>query len=224
MFDNDADIETNIEHFEKSTVDAATEILGKKTSKKKAWITSEVLNKCDKRRELKKKKKNCPQAKKEYSKINKYIKKEMVKAKEKWIEDQCIEIESNLKMNNSKKAYDTVKTLTKPMQSKVNSIKDKNGDIIMEKSKIMKRWTEYCTELYNYELQGDDRVLDTENSQSDDKVNDILKSEVEEAVKMLKKGKSPGIDNIPGELIQAGGEDMITALLNICNQIWKNKI
>ena len=110
------------------------------------------------------------------------------------------------------------------MQSKVNSIKDKNGDIIMEKSKIMKRWTEYCTELYNYELQGDDRVLDTENSQSDDKVNDILKSEVEEAVKMLKKGKSPGIDNIPGELIQAGGEDMITALHNICNQIWKDKI
>ena len=38
----------------------------------------------------------------------------------------------------------------------------------------------------------------------------------------MKKGKSPGIDNIPGELIQAGGEFMISALLNICNHIWIN--
>ena len=39
---------------------------------------------------------------------------------------------------------------------------------------------------------------------------------------MLKKGKSPGVDNIPGELIQAGGEYMSRALLNICNQIWRD--
>ena len=47
-----------------------------------------------------------------------------------------------------------------------------------------------------------------------------MRSEIEEAIKSLKKGKSPGIDNIPGELIQAGGEHMTTALLNICNIIW----
>ena len=47
-------------------------------------------------------------------------------------------------------------------------------------------------------------------------------SEIQEAIKMLKKDKSPGVDNIPGELIQAGGEHMATALHNICNQIWKN--
>ena len=38
----------------------------------------------------------------------------------------------------------------------------------------------------------------------------------------MKKGKSPWVDNIPGELIQAGGEYMTTALHNICNKIWKN--
>ena len=31
----------------------------------------------------------------------------------------------------------------------------------------------------------------------------ILKSEIEKAVKSLKKGKSPGNDNIPSELVQA---------------------
>ena len=37
----------------------------------------------------------------------------------------------------------------------------------------------------------------------------ILREEAEAAVKSLKKGKSAGVDNIPSELVQAGGEAMI---------------
>ena len=37
----------------------------------------------------------------------------------------------------------------------------------------------------------------------------------------MKKGKSAGVDNIPAELVQAGGEDAITALTTICNRIWQ---
>ena len=49
----------------------------------------------------------------------------------------------------------------------------------------------------------------------------ILCREVEAAVQSLKKGKSSGVDNIPAELVQAGGEDVITALTTICNKIWQ---
>ena len=34
-------------------------------------------------------------------------------------------------------------------------------------------------------------------------------------------GKSAGVDNIPAELVQAGGETMIDILTAICNKIWK---
>ena len=37
----------------------------------------------------------------------------------------------------------------------------------------------------------------------------------------MRKGKSAGVDNIPAELVQAGGEDVITALTTICNKIWQ---
>ena len=37
----------------------------------------------------------------------------------------------------------------------------------------------------------------------------------------MKKGKSAGVNNIPAELVQAGGEDVITALTTICNRIWQ---
>ena len=49
----------------------------------------------------------------------------------------------------------------------------------------------------------------------------ILRKEVEDAVQALKKGKSAGVDNIPAELVQAGGEDVITVLTTICNRIWQ---
>ena len=49
----------------------------------------------------------------------------------------------------------------------------------------------------------------------------ILREEDKVAVKSLKKGKSPGIDNIPGELVQAGGDAVIGDLCKICNKIWQ---
>ena len=47
------------------------------------------------------------------------------------------------------------------------------------------------------------------------------REEVEIAVASLKKGKSAGVDNIPAELVQAGGETMIDVLTEICNRIWR---
>ena len=46
-----------------------------------------------------------------------------------------------------------------------------------------------------------------------------LEVDMVEILLVLKKGKSSGVDNIPAELVQAGGEDIITALTTICNKI-----
>ena len=45
------------------------------------------------------------------------------------------------------------------------------------------------------------------------------KKKVEAAVQPLKKGKSAEVDNTPAELVQAGGEDVITAIITICSKI-----
>ena len=51
--------------------------------------------------------------------------------------------------------------------------------------------------------------------------NPTLQEEVEAAEKSLNKGKSAGMDNIPSELVQAGGEAMIDMLLIIYNKMWQ---
>ena len=55
---------------------------------------------------------------------------------------------------------------------------------------------------------GDPKVRDVPPPTNNDSYP-ILREEVEAAVKSLKKGKSVGVDDIPLELVHAGGEAMI---------------
>ena len=51
----------------------------------------------------------------------------------------------------------------------------------------------------------------------------MLGEEVEEAVHSLKAGKSPGVDNIPSELLRNGGEATTTVMTAICQTISETK-
>ena len=53
--DEDMDINTMITTFNTTVTDAASEILGKKRRRKKPWVTRDVLDLCDERRDLKSK-------------------------------------------------------------------------------------------------------------------------------------------------------------------------
>ena len=85
------------------------------------------------------------------------------------------------------------------------------------RTRYIEPMTEYCTELYNHKTSGEPSVLDCPQTDTDDD-HPILRKEVEAAVQSLKKRKSAGVDNIPAELVQTGGEDVITALTTICNK------
>ena len=64
--------------------ETASEILGKHRQKKKPWITAEILDLCDERRELMKKRFE-PEGSEKYKEVNNNIKRCMVKAKENWV-------------------------------------------------------------------------------------------------------------------------------------------
>ena len=189
--------------------------------KKKTWVTKDVLDLCDKRRYLKKKRYEAEGAK-EYREANRRIRRAAKKAKEDWIGDQCEEIETCLNKNNSKRAYQLVKDLTSEKQGRSSTIQDKSRKCLTEEKEILSRWTEYCSELYTYESCGDNAVLDCSQSPEED-LQSIVREEAEIAVASLKKGKSAGVDNIPAELVQAGGETMIDVLTGICNRIWRTE-
>ena len=91
---------------------------------------------------------------------------------------------------------------------------------VSEENESLNRWTEYCSDLHNYETDRDPIVLDCSQI-PDEEHYSILREEVEAAAKALKMGKSAGMDNIAAQLVQAGGEAMIEILSAICNKIWR---
>ena len=126
--------------------------------RKKPWITAEILDLCDKRRELRKKRFE-PEGSEKYKEVNNNIKRCMKKAKENWIGEHCSEIEENLRKNNSKRAYQLVKDLTTVKREKATTVQDRSEKCLTEERQILNRWKEYCSELYNYKANGDPSVL-----------------------------------------------------------------
>ena len=207
--------------FNTAVTETAMEVLGKKRIIKKPWVTPDLLELCDERRNLKKSKYDSIEEADKYRQADKRVKMNMRKAKENWIAEQCKDIDKNLKLNNTKKAYQVVKDLTNNKQGRPSTILDKDGKCLTESKDILSRWTEYTSELYSHSTTGDLEKLNTNPSTDTDNFP-ILREEVEIAVKSLKKGKSAGIDNIPGELVQAGGRAMIEALHKLCQKIWES--
>ena len=66
-----------------------------------------------------------------------------------------------------------------------------------------------CTHITQKEIQ------QYSNEPSDQDNFHILESEVESAIRALKIGKSPGVNNIPSQLLKSGGNILITIFTDI---------
>ena len=113
-----------VTYFYKAVTDTAAELLGKQRRKRNPWVIPEILDLCDQRRDLKKKRGE-PEGAKDYRDIKRKIRTEMKMAKETWIQGLCQEVEACLRKNNSKKAYQLVTDLTTEKQGKSTTIQDR---------------------------------------------------------------------------------------------------
>ena len=131
MSNEDTDIDSMITTLNTAVTETASEILGKHRQKRKPWVTAEILDLCDKRRELRKKRFE-PEGSEKYKELNNNIKRCTKKAKENWIREQCSEIEENLRKNNSERAYRLVKDLTTVKQGETTTVQDRSGKCLTE--------------------------------------------------------------------------------------------
>ena len=72
MNNEDTDLDSMITTFNTAVIETASEIPGKH-QKKKTWVTAEILDLCDKRRELRKKRFE-PEGSEKYKEVNNNIK------------------------------------------------------------------------------------------------------------------------------------------------------
>ena len=205
---------------------AGEKVLGKVRYKKQSWMTDDILDRCDERRKLKSRKNSSPEKGQEYRTFNSKLRRIMRETKAEWIEKQCSSIDQDIRNGiQSKRGYETLKTLTnsnREKKKKQNVIENKKSKLLTEELEVRKRWTEYCKDLYNYPIKPDTNRLVSRDADSGENLP-ILRSEVENALKCLKKGKAPGIDNIPGELLINGGTQLVDILTKLCQKVWEEK-
>ena len=77
--------------------------------------------------------------------MDREVRKKMKAAKEGWIEKHC---KKGMMSGNSKKAYNTLKALSKTQQHKSAVIEDSSRNILTESTAILNQCTEYCSDLY----------------------------------------------------------------------------
>jgi hypothetical protein len=95
-------------------------------------------------------------------------------------------------------------------------VKDEKGDLLADSHNILNRWKNYLSQLLNVHNVSDVRQMEVHTAEP--LVPGYSRLEVEIAIAKLIKYKSPGSDQIPAELIQAGREMLLSVRL-VCYHV-----
>ena len=113
--------------------------------------------------------------------------------------------------------------MTRRPTSSLDALKSRDGHVITEShQQILNQWKEYCAKLYS-----DSNVRSSAGT--------ILRfygfhadlpfrTEVKKALRKLKKAKAPGFDDVPVELLQAGGDATVDVLHKPCENLAREGI
>jgi hypothetical protein len=100
-------------------------------------------------------------------------------------------------------------------------VKDDKGDLVADSHSILARCRNYFSQLLN--VHGIIDVRQREMHTAKPLVPELSASEFELAIEKLKTHKSPGIDQIPAELIKAGAKTICCQIHKLIISIWNKE-
>ncbi|KAI0224962.1 hypothetical protein LSAT2_024073 [Lamellibrachia satsuma] len=157
---------------------------------------------------------------KEYQERNKTVKKKTKRDKKTYVEKLANEAEIAARQNNSRELYKITRQLAGKNKSTSRPIRDKQGNLLTKESLQLQRWKEYFQDILN--RPPPDSIPNIEETNEDLNINcgRISKEEIKRAIKKLKLGKAPGIDNIPSDVLKADIGATTNVLYSVLNEIW----
>nr|KAG5709545.1 hypothetical protein BaRGS_001595 [Batillaria attramentaria] len=227
--DSGMDIETQWEHSKKLWHDTCEEVLGKRKTQHKEWISADTIQKL----EVRKKKKTAlntsrtrrakAKAQEEYTAADREVKRSTRKDKRDYIDNLANQAEEAARQGNLKDLYQVTKKLAGKFQQTDKPVKDKNGHPLTTTEEQLKRWAEHFRELLNRpipETPPDIPPAETELPINCDKPS---KAEIRKAIMTLRNGKAAGPDEIPAEAIKADTETAVNMLHSLFSKIWEKE-
>ena len=185
------------------------ESLTSKKEKKQEWMTDEILHMMEERRKLKGRNVN------EYNKLHKSILRKIKEAKETRLTEKCMEIENLQQKHDDFNMHKKIKEMQNTSkQYNTGIIVDNEGQILIRIEDRLRRWKQYMQELFEDPTR---TTLEMNNPYGPE----ITNEEVEMAIKRLKDGKSPGPDDVHGEILKLLETPQITAITRLFNNIYE---
>ena len=152
-----------------------------------------------------------------YREKDKTIRAACTKAKEKWLNDQCKEIEDLEERKQFRPMHQKIKEFTgKKRTIHAAGICDREGNILFEGEKIAKRWVEYIQELLSDPQRSTKLNIATQEGAK------IMGNEVRHAIASLKSDKATGGDGISAEVLKALNDKGITIVTELLNLIYEH--
>jgi hypothetical protein len=131
------------------------------------------------------------------------------------------ELEANNKKKTLRDLYRGINEFKKGYQPRINITKDENGNLIAVPQNVLNRWKNFFNQVLNVHGIHDVRQMDIHTAEP--LVPEPSLVEVEIAIGKLKSYKSPGTDNIPAELIKAGGETLYSEIHRFICCVWNKE-
>ena len=102
---------------------------------------------------------------------------------------------------------------------------DENGQVICEEDQVRGRWKEYFASLFQANGEMQQRVsgdVSGGEAQVEENADEITLEEVQRSIARLKSRKTPGVCEVSGEMLKAGGEVVVEWLHRFVNRAWKS--
>jgi hypothetical protein len=141
--------------------------------------------------------------------------------KKEYLKGKINELETNNRNKNIRDLYRGINEFKKGYQPIINIIRDENGNLIADPQNVLNRWKNFFSQVLNVHRVHDVRQMDIHTVEP--LVPEPSLVEVEIAIGKLKSYKSPGTDNIPAELIKAGGESLYSEIHRLICSIWNKE-
>jgi hypothetical protein len=203
---------------------SAQESLGYCESKhRKPWFDEECSKLVDRRKQVKLRWLQDPSEANEdnLSDVRREASRHFRNKKREYLKDKINELESNSNNKNIRGLYRGINEFKKGYQPRTNLVKDERSNILADPHKILNRRKNYFCKLLNVYRAGG--VRQTEMHTAEPFVLDSSALEVELAIEKLENYKSTSVDQIPAELIQAGGETLHSEILKLMKLIWNKE-
>ncbi|XP_046565193.1 uncharacterized protein LOC124273893 [Haliotis rubra] len=218
---------TGLQQFNEVLLETGKRLFGHKKKKREEWISDDTWRKIEMRKGKKSKilgtrsQRLTEQLQTNYKALDKEVKKGARSDKRKYIETIAEEAEQAASKQDMKTLYRLTKTLSWKCQTAAGPVRDQQGSIMSKE--VLLRWKEHSEKVLNREDTDTEANIEPAADSLDISIEPPNIEEEKRAIRALKNGKAPGMDQIYADMLKA--EDSVTPALltDIISNVWESE-